>query len=275
MAEEVEKLKARVAELEAALNKSRKKSREGPRRERIENMSSEVVDSNPYRYLPSFLSLINKCSLTWAAATGCLYRSKFGLELNSPGEGNFEFQGRHHPNVLYTFLLASRFAPTLWVGGTCFWKTFHVQVREWTFPVRKNVSLFLGLKGHNFFTVFQNTHTVAVYNESFNNEKWNPNQRRVRVNFDYFEFYLVFLVWAIFNFWPECTTHAKKNIGILLLIWFRAAHILWFDLRIKSAEVWMNFLSLKVQYSDIFYWFKWISDFLNHTNQQLKCFPMF
>jgi hypothetical protein len=47
MEDEVQKLKNRVAELEKSLEMERK--RKGPRREKIELMSSEVVDSNPYR----------------------------------------------------------------------------------------------------------------------------------------------------------------------------------------------------------------------------------
>lgn len=47
MAEEIKKLEDRIIELEKALEMERK--RKGPRREKIETMSSEVVDSNPYR----------------------------------------------------------------------------------------------------------------------------------------------------------------------------------------------------------------------------------
>ena len=48
MADEIEGLKAKIKELEIALEAERK--RKGPMREKIEQMSSEVVDSNPYRY---------------------------------------------------------------------------------------------------------------------------------------------------------------------------------------------------------------------------------
>lgn len=47
MEDEVQKLKNKVVELEKALDLERK--RKGPRREKIDLMSSEVVDSNPYR----------------------------------------------------------------------------------------------------------------------------------------------------------------------------------------------------------------------------------
>lgn len=47
MAEEIEGLKAKIKELEIALETERK--RKGPMREKIQAMSSEVVDSNPYR----------------------------------------------------------------------------------------------------------------------------------------------------------------------------------------------------------------------------------
>ena len=43
---EIALLKDRVAELERELTSVR---RNGPRRERIQQMSAEVVDSNPYR----------------------------------------------------------------------------------------------------------------------------------------------------------------------------------------------------------------------------------
>jgi len=43
---EIALLKDRVAELEQELTSVR---RNGPRRERIQQMSAEVVDSNPYR----------------------------------------------------------------------------------------------------------------------------------------------------------------------------------------------------------------------------------
>ncbi|KAK3708372.1 hypothetical protein QZH41_014831, partial [Actinostola sp. cb2023] len=49
MAEEIQKLEDRIAELEKALETERK--RKGPRREKIDTMSSEVVDSNPYSRL--------------------------------------------------------------------------------------------------------------------------------------------------------------------------------------------------------------------------------
>lgn len=47
MAEEIQKLEDRIAELEKALELEKKKK--GPTREKIDTMSSEVVDSNPYR----------------------------------------------------------------------------------------------------------------------------------------------------------------------------------------------------------------------------------
>lgn len=47
MADETERLKSKIAELEKALEIERRKK--GPRREKIDEMSSEVVDSNPYR----------------------------------------------------------------------------------------------------------------------------------------------------------------------------------------------------------------------------------
>lgn len=47
MADEIEGLKAKIKELEIALETEKK--RKGPMREKIEEMSSEVVDSNPYR----------------------------------------------------------------------------------------------------------------------------------------------------------------------------------------------------------------------------------
>ena len=43
---EIARLKDRVAELERELTTVR---RDGPRREKIQRMSAEVVDSNPYR----------------------------------------------------------------------------------------------------------------------------------------------------------------------------------------------------------------------------------
>lgn len=49
MAEEIERLKAKIKELEIALENERK--RKGPVREKIQEMSSEVVDSNPYSRL--------------------------------------------------------------------------------------------------------------------------------------------------------------------------------------------------------------------------------
>lgn len=49
MAEEIEGLKAKIKELEIALETERK--RKGPMREKIQAMSSEVVDSNPYSRL--------------------------------------------------------------------------------------------------------------------------------------------------------------------------------------------------------------------------------
>jgi len=48
MADEIEGLKAKIKDLETALETERK--RKGPMREKIQEMSSEVVDSNPYRY---------------------------------------------------------------------------------------------------------------------------------------------------------------------------------------------------------------------------------
>ena len=53
MADEIEKLKSKIADLEKSLENERKKK--GPRREKINEMSSEVVDSNPYRYKAVFL----------------------------------------------------------------------------------------------------------------------------------------------------------------------------------------------------------------------------
>jgi len=47
MAGEIEGLKAKIKELEIALENERK--RKGPMREKIDEMSPEVVDSNPYR----------------------------------------------------------------------------------------------------------------------------------------------------------------------------------------------------------------------------------
>lgn len=44
--ESVEELKNKIAELEAQLAKTQENA---PIREKIQNMSSEVVDSNPYR----------------------------------------------------------------------------------------------------------------------------------------------------------------------------------------------------------------------------------
>ena len=44
--QEIARLKARVKELERELGEAR---RERPHREKIEHMSAEVVDSNPYR----------------------------------------------------------------------------------------------------------------------------------------------------------------------------------------------------------------------------------
>lgn len=49
MAEEIERLNAKIKELEIALENERK--RKGPVREKIQEMSSEVVDSNPYSRL--------------------------------------------------------------------------------------------------------------------------------------------------------------------------------------------------------------------------------
>ena len=49
MADEVVGLKSKIKELETALENERK--RKGPMREKIVNMSSEVVDSNPYRFV--------------------------------------------------------------------------------------------------------------------------------------------------------------------------------------------------------------------------------
>ena len=47
MAEEIEGLRAKIKELEVALETEKK--RKGLVRKKIEQMSSEVVDSNPYR----------------------------------------------------------------------------------------------------------------------------------------------------------------------------------------------------------------------------------
>jgi len=47
MADEIEGLKAKIKDLETALETERKRKR--PMREKIQEMSSEVVDSNPYR----------------------------------------------------------------------------------------------------------------------------------------------------------------------------------------------------------------------------------
>ena len=47
MADQIEELNAKIRELEEALEAEKK--RKGPIREKIEAMSSEVVDSNPYR----------------------------------------------------------------------------------------------------------------------------------------------------------------------------------------------------------------------------------
>ena len=47
MTDELQSLKDKVSELEKALEHERKKK--GPRREKVDQMSSEVVDSNPYR----------------------------------------------------------------------------------------------------------------------------------------------------------------------------------------------------------------------------------
>ena len=46
----VEELQARVAALEKELEETRAKSTASVQRQKIEQMSSEVVDSNPYRY---------------------------------------------------------------------------------------------------------------------------------------------------------------------------------------------------------------------------------
>lgn len=48
MADQIEELNAKIRELEVALEAEKK--RKGPIREKIEAMSSEVVDSNPYRW---------------------------------------------------------------------------------------------------------------------------------------------------------------------------------------------------------------------------------
>ena len=48
MAEQIEELKNKIRELEMALDAEKK--RKGPVREKIEAMTSEVVDSNPYRW---------------------------------------------------------------------------------------------------------------------------------------------------------------------------------------------------------------------------------
>lgn len=45
----VEELQAKIKDLESQLEATRKKH--GPNREKISTMSSEVVDSNPYRYI--------------------------------------------------------------------------------------------------------------------------------------------------------------------------------------------------------------------------------
>lgn len=47
MAEEIEGLRAKIKELEVALETEKK--RKGLVRKKIDQMSSEVVDSNPYR----------------------------------------------------------------------------------------------------------------------------------------------------------------------------------------------------------------------------------
>lgn len=47
MADQIEELNAKIRELEEALEAEKK--RKGPIREKIEAMSSDVVDSNPYR----------------------------------------------------------------------------------------------------------------------------------------------------------------------------------------------------------------------------------
>ena len=54
--ESVESLKARIKELEDELAK-RGKDGEVVRRQKIDQMSSEVVDSNPYRYMGSFTAV--------------------------------------------------------------------------------------------------------------------------------------------------------------------------------------------------------------------------
>ena len=54
---EIALLKDRVAELERELTSVR---RNGPRRERIQQMSAEVVDSNPYRW-----ATVNKLYTTY------------------------------------------------------------------------------------------------------------------------------------------------------------------------------------------------------------------
>ena len=48
--EVIAQLRARVAELEEQVR------RDGPRREKVEEMSSEVVDSNPYRQVGNILT---------------------------------------------------------------------------------------------------------------------------------------------------------------------------------------------------------------------------
>lgn len=50
----IDELKQRIEELEAQLAATKQK--DVLRREKIENMSSEVVDSNPYRYSINILS---------------------------------------------------------------------------------------------------------------------------------------------------------------------------------------------------------------------------
>lgn len=57
MADEIEGLKAKIKDLENALEIERK--RKGPMREKIGQMSSEVVDSNPYRLVKWFLKILS------------------------------------------------------------------------------------------------------------------------------------------------------------------------------------------------------------------------
>ena len=60
---ELESLKQRVAELERELDQLKA---EKPQRVKIEKMSAEVVDSNPYRYINSAQLLFQK----WRVLSG-------------------------------------------------------------------------------------------------------------------------------------------------------------------------------------------------------------